>query len=157
MEEREGEGRWGEQNRHRSLGPPWANMLPSLPGHLEQAARVAAAGSTPLPRKQKDPAVENVALLQANQWFSSGGIESPRGLDSIWRQFGGVGVWHQEVTARNTVQCSTEYLPTEVPRTLHPNNKELPSPQISTHTLTEPKSSKPCLQWETESESTPFL
>lgn len=63
MEERVGEGKWGEHSRHRSLGPPWANMLPSLTGHLEQAARVAAAGSTPLTRRQKHPAVAVTILL----------------------------------------------------------------------------------------------
>lgn len=63
MEERVGEGKWGEHSRHRSLGPPWANMLPSLTGHLEQAARVAAAGSTPLTRRQKHPAVAVTVLL----------------------------------------------------------------------------------------------
>lgn len=72
---------------------PWANMLPSLPGHLQQAARVAAAGSTPLSRKQKYPAVENVAHLlpcpQANQRFSIGGNVVPwRVLGNIWRHFG---------------------------------------------------------------------
>lgn len=102
MEERVGEGKWGEHSRHRSLGPPWANMLPSLTGHLEQAARVAAAGSTLLTRRQKHPAVA-VGCWLANQQFSSGvggDVIPERTVDNIWRHFGMLGFerkvyWHR--------------------------------------------------------------
>lgn len=69
------EAKWGEQSRHRSLGAPLGKYAPLSARPSGAAARVAAAGATPLARQQKHPAVENVkARLQANQWFSSEGM-----------------------------------------------------------------------------------
>lgn len=61
------EGKWGEQSRHRSLGAPLGKYAPLSARPSGAAARVAAAGSTPLARQQKHPAVENVARLLAGK------------------------------------------------------------------------------------------
>lgn len=64
MEERVGVGK---TEQTQVPGAPLGKYAPSLPGHLEQAGSVAAAGSTPLTRKQEHPAVGNVALLLAGK------------------------------------------------------------------------------------------
>lgn len=61
------EGKWGEQSRHRSLRAPFGQIAPLSARPSGSAARVAAAGSTPLVRQQKHPAVENVAGLLAGK------------------------------------------------------------------------------------------
>lgn len=74
VEEGAREGVWGEQNRHKSL------VTPSLPGHLEQQPEWQQQGPHPLPGSRSTQLLKMWhSCLQANQWFSSEGMQFPRG------------------------------------------------------------------------------